>query len=150
MPSGENSLAAGARRRRSSFPSREAARENFASKPPLSIFTPEALDAYLDGGFHEQPDGSVVLACPPEHEARVFDMGAHHGAYDVLGDVRCPVTVVRGSLVVGGPGPASFAAPIVERLPDGTLEAHDELTHFGPQQAPEAMAESIRAAFANA
>jgi hypothetical protein len=102
-------MAAGARRRRASFPSREEARANFASKPPLSIFTPEALDAYLDGGFHEQADGSLVLACPPEHEARVFEMGAEHGGFDHLHEVHCPVTVVRGALA--GSFPASFAQP---------------------------------------
>lgn len=145
MEGGDNPMAAGARRRRATFPSREAARANFASKPPLSIFTPEALDAYLDGGFHERPDGSIELACPPEHEARVFEMGARHGGFDRLDEVQCPVTVVRGAL--DRYGPASFAAPIVERLPNGRLEVHDDLTHFGPQQAPEAMAESIRTAF---
>src|SRR5262245_48656063 len=61
-----NPMADGARRRRPSFPSRRAAFNNFKSKPPLEVFTDEALDAYLDGGFEERPDGSLVLKCEPE------------------------------------------------------------------------------------
>jgi pimeloyl-ACP methyl ester carboxylesterase len=132
-----------ARRRRPAFSSRRVAIENFRSKPPLDVFTDEALDAYLDGGFAEQPDGSVVLRCRPEHEARVFEMGGQHDGFDHLAEVRCPVTVVRGQIE---PGPASFADAVAERLPAGRLEVHDELGHFGPQQAPAAMARSIRAA----
>jgi pimeloyl-ACP methyl ester carboxylesterase len=145
MPIGANPMATVARRRRSSFPSRDVAFENFRSKPPLDVFTEEALDAYLDGGFREEADGSLVLKCDPEHEARVFEMGAHHGAYQGLGEVLCPVTVVRGAVA---PGPAQFADAIVAGLPNATLEVHEDLGHFGPQQAPDVMAASIRRALA--
>jgi pimeloyl-ACP methyl ester carboxylesterase len=136
-----NPMAAGARRRRSSFPSRAAAFENFHSKPPLDIFTDEALDAYLDGGFREEPDGSLTLKCEPEHEARVFEMGAQHSAFQALERVQCPVRVVRGAV---SPGPAQFADAIVAELPNATLEVHEHLGHFGPQQAPDEIAASIR------
>jgi hypothetical protein len=43
---GINAMAAAARRRKSTFPSREAARANYAAKPPLGGLHPEALDAY--------------------------------------------------------------------------------------------------------
>lgn len=141
VPVFENPMAAGARRRRAAFPSREAAFQNFRSKPPLDVFTDEALDAYLNGGFDEQPDGSLVLKCEPEHEARVFEMGAQHGGFEHLDRVHCPVTIVRGAVT---PGPAQFADAIVAALPRGRLEIHDDLGHFGPQQDPAAMAASIR------
>lgn len=141
---GPNFMAEGARRRRTSFASRREAFDNFHSKPPLDAFTEEALDAYLDGGFTEHPDGSVTLKCPPEHEARVFEMGAQHGAFAHLSEVRCPVTIVRGAV---SPGPAAFADAILGQLPHGRGEVYEDLGHFGPQEAPELMAASIRRAF---
>src|SRR4051812_4341189 len=46
----ENPLSEGALRRREVFPSKDAAFDNFASKPPFSILHPEALRAYVDHG----------------------------------------------------------------------------------------------------
>ena len=102
-----------------------------------------ALHAYVHHGFAQQPDGSVTLKCRPEVEARVYEMGSRHHAWDALPAVGCPVTVVRGTL--DAPGPAAFAAAVAERLPAGRLEVHDDLDHFGPLCAPDAMAASVLA-----
>ncbi len=142
---GENFMAAGARRRRTGFPSWDAAFENFASKPPFGGMPEESIWAYVRGGFSEQPDGSVLLKCHPEHEARVYEMGGQHDAFDHLHLVSCPVTVVRGRI---DPGPASMAASVAAALPNGHLEAREHLGHFGPLEAPDEIASSIRAAFA--
>jgi pimeloyl-ACP methyl ester carboxylesterase len=142
--SGSNPLADGALRRRPVFSSRDAAYENFAGKPPFSALDPAALRAYVDHGFADEPDGSVRLKCEPEHESSVYRMGPQHRAYDQLAQIRCPVTVARGALEAFGP--AAFAAPVVERLPAGRLEAFDDLGHFGPLEAPARLAEAIEAA----
>jgi len=139
---GSNPLAEGARRRRPSFASADEAFANFAAKPPLMLLAPEALAAYVAYGFETQPDGSVVLRCRPEVEASNYEMGARHDGFAHLGDVACPVVVLRGSDRV--PGPAGFAADIAEALPSGTLEDRPELFHFGPLEDPEAMAASAR------
>lgn len=136
-----NHLAEGARRRRASFDSPRVAYDNFAAKAPLSSLTPAALAAYVAHGFEQLPDGSVRLRCRPEVEASTYEMGGVHHAYDHLGEVRCPVTVVRGTDQV--PGPASFAPAIADALPDGHLEDHPELGHFGPLEDPTAMAASV-------
>lgn len=136
-----NSLADGARRRRSRFDSPLAAYENFAAKPPLSDLTPAALSAYVQYGFERRDDGTVELRCRPEVEASTYEMGGVHHAFDHLGEVSCPVTVVRGTDRF--PGPAAFAPRIAQELPDARLEEHPELGHFGPLQDPEAMAASI-------
>src|SRR5438270_3534017 len=70
--SNANPLAAGARRRREVFPSRQAAYDNYASKPPLNVFTPEALQAYVDHGFDDLPDGTVRLSCRGADEAETY------------------------------------------------------------------------------
>jgi len=139
-----NPLAEGARRRRTTFASADDAYANFASKPPLSELHPAALAAYVEHGFEELDDGSLRLRCEPEVEAQTYEMGMQHDAFARLGEVRCPVTVLRGR--VDRPGPASVAPLVAEALPAGVLEDHPELGHFGPLEDPAAMAASIRSA----
>lgn len=141
-PGGENPLAAGALRRRPTFPSAQAALENFGSKPPMNAFDRRALEGYVEGGFVVQPDASVTLACSPETEAQVYRMGSQHHAWDRLAELDLPVTIVRGA--VEAFGPSAFADQIAARIPHASLEIHDELGHFGPLEAPAAMAESVR------
>ena len=81
-----NPLAEGARKRRDTFESRAEASENFGSKPPFEVLAAESLEAYVDGAFEVAQDGSLLLKCEPEHEARVYEMGAQHDAFDHLGD----------------------------------------------------------------
>jgi pimeloyl-ACP methyl ester carboxylesterase len=144
LPAGtQNPMADTARRRRPWFPDRDAAWDNFSSKPPLSGLVPAALAAYVEHGLRERPGGGAVeLKCRPETEARVFEGGFGSGAFARLGEVACPVTVAIG----GNGGPAAWGAEIAAALPRGRLEEHADLTHFGPMQDPPAMAASVRAA----
>lgn len=68
-----------AERRRNTWPSREAAREHFASKPIFQAWAPGALDDYLDHGLTAHPDG-VQLRFRRDVEAAIYsslpsDMG---------------------------------------------------------------------------
>jgi len=143
---GPSTMVAAARRRRPTFASRYEAYKNYASKPPLSVFHPDALHAYVDHGFIDGLDGLVHLACQPEHEARIFEMGASHHTFEHLGEVTCPVVVGCGA-VGETPGPAMVAPFVAEALPNGRLERFDDLDHFGPLEDPTRFAERI-AAFA--
>ena len=141
---GDNPLVAGARRRRDTFPSAEAAYTNFASKPPFDALDPGALAGYVRYGFDTLADGSVTLRCRPEVEAQTYAMGPRHDAWAHLGEVACPVTVLRGD--AEDAGAATLAPLIVEALAAGQLEDHPELGHFGPLEAPGRCAESIQRA----
>ena len=146
FPSNSNPLAAGARRRREVFPSRDAAFENYAGKPPFSVLAPESLRAYVDHGFEDVDDGTVRLKCRGEVEAATYEMAAHHGAVARLSEVTCPVT-----FVYGGRTDTPFSGDLLRRLaaelPQGRVEVFEELGHFGPLQDPPAIAASIRRAF---
>lgn len=139
----ENPLAAGARRRRPVFASREEARATYASKPPMNTFAPEALAGYVDGGFVEEPDGTVRLACRPEDESRVYTLASTCDAYEHLDAVACPVVVARG--VVAEQTPAAIADLAAAALPHGRLAPYDDLSHFGPMEAPSRLAADIDA-----
>lgn len=142
---GGSSLAEGAKRRRAVFDSRDAAYDNFARKPPLSVLTPEALRAYVDHGFADQPDGTVALRCRPEDESAVYAGGGGHGAFGHLGEVVCPVTVANGAHT--DLPPEAFPAQVAA-LADGRAEVFADLGHFGPLQDPPGVAASVRQALA--
>jgi pimeloyl-ACP methyl ester carboxylesterase len=142
-----NPIAAAARRRRPSFPDRDAAYANFAAKPPLNALDPAALRAYVEHGLRPShaADGerAVELKCTPEVEALVFENGVVANAFDRLAEVRIPVTVAASE---DGGGPARAAPAIVDTLPRGRLELFPELTHFGPMEDPARIAAAIHAA----
>lgn len=140
------SLATGARRRREVFPSRQAAYDHFRAKPPLSAFAPSVLRAYVDHGFDDAGagDGSVRLKCRSENEARTYEMGTSHGAWERLGEITCPVTVACGGRSdTFGPPAAQLQA---SQLPRGRTEVFDGLGHFGPLEDPAAVAAAVRRA----
>ena len=154
-------LAEAAARRRRRFESKRDAARAFRSKPPLSVLHPDALRAYVEHGFVDEPKtydedgdergGGARLAMSPEDESAVFAAGAdERDALDrVRGRVRCPVTVARGSTRDPmDPRFVSYAAavaPIVAAAlgPLATTEDAPGMNHFGPVQDPEAFAVSV-------
>ncbi len=140
-----NPLAEGARRRREVFASRQAARDNYASKLPMSTWDPAALDAYVDWGFDDLDDGTVRLKCRGESEARTYEMSTRHGAFERLGEIGCPVVVAAGETSTAlMPGITDLQA---REIPNGHAEILPGLGHFGPMEDPAAVAASIRRAF---
>lgn len=140
-PHHDNPLSAGARKRRAIWTSREEAVASYASRPPLDVFTAASLQAYVEHGFRDLPDGTVALKCEPEHEATVYAMGAANGIYPRLAEVGCPVLVACGEqtdAIV-----PKLAGMIAERLPRSSLEIWDGCGHFGPQQDPDRAVASI-------
>ena len=100
---GSSPIVEGARRRRPEFPSREAARANFASKPPLEVLAPEVLDLYVAEGFRDTADGAVRLKCEPATEALTFQGSIGHDIHGRLAEVRCPVLVMGATPEEGTP-----------------------------------------------
>ncbi len=134
-------LADGARRRRAIFSSRAAAGERYRSRGTLANLDPAVLAAYLDRGFVDLADGSVALRCRPEHEALVYEHGLACETFDVLDQVRCPVTVAVGT---GSVDLGRAAAPaVVAALADARLVEVEGVGHLGPLEAPPAVAASI-------
>jgi len=136
----------GARRRRATFASYEAAIANYSSKPPMNAFAPAALEAYVRYGFAEGPDGQVHLKCRPEIEAGTFELGGQHNTYDVLGGIDVPVLVLAGRADELQP-PSLVAQDVAGQLRHGTFTRLTDLDHFGPMTRPDIVA-AVIAAFA--
>jgi pimeloyl-ACP methyl ester carboxylesterase len=120
----------------------EAAIANYASKPPMSAFHPDALRGYVEGGTEPIADG-VRLTCRPEWEAATFRMAGGSPGWDAMPSIDIPVTVVRGAAEPGGYGPAAFAEAAASRLPRGRLLDRPDLDHFGPFTHPDDLAAEI-------
>ena len=139
-PDAPNPLRDGARRRRSTFESFEEAIANYASKPPMSAFDPDALDAYVRHGFRQ--DGDVVrLKCDPNTEADTFDNGGKHSTWDSLEGLSTPIVVIAGPAEDMRP---SMVAPLVaEEAISGRFIRADGMDHFGPMTHPAELADLI-------
>ena len=136
-----NPMADSAARRRSSFASYGDALANFAAKPPLDQLHPDALEAYIRGGFVADGDGRVTLRCAPSTEAAVFRWAGESGAWEVLPALDLPVAIAAGRHE--STGPVAFAPPALEQLRRGTLVERRHLGHFGPLEDPSGIARDI-------
>lgn len=140
-PDPDSWLAAATRKRRDGFASRDEAYDHYRSTHWVSV-APAVLRAFVDHGLRDLADGTVALKCRPEREAMIYEMGTAHDAYPRLGDVRCPVALVRGELTDAlGPGALEDVATHLHRA---QIEVVTGVGHLGPMEAPEAVASSIR------
>lgn len=143
-----NPLAGGARKRKSTFASIDAALENFASKPPMASFHPMARDAYVHHGFIRHPDGTVELKCLPEHEARTYETGGTHSTWSGLHRVAVPTWVISGAPAPFQP--SGIAAQIADQIPGSTYVQYDNMGHFGPLEHPHELATFVETVLTSA
>lgn len=132
--------AAGARRRRAEFASREAARARLADSP-LGL-DDAALAAYLDAAFVARADGSLALGLSPGREAAIYESAPAAAAALDCAAVTCPVQLVCGS--ASEPASRSGAERLAATLPAARLEELAGLSHLAPLADPGAVAGAVR------
>jgi len=135
----------GAFRRRRRFASRAEARENYASKPPLSMMTDEVLTNYVEHGFRDVVDDdgttAVELCCAPELEAAVFMGGRDNGVWALLHEIETPCTIISGMVL--DMQPSASTRLIAGELPNAEFVLIDDQTHFGPFSHPDDLADLV-------
>ncbi|HAX82064.1 MAG TPA: alpha/beta hydrolase [Actinobacteria bacterium] len=134
-------LVTGALRRRVSFASRADTRAAYAGRGPFAGWTAEALDLYIEYGFRDGPGGERHLACAPATEAEYYRMATAHGAWERLGEVACPVTLLAGEH--SDSHPPDFAARLTSRFRHGTLITVPGAGHFIPMERPAEVADVV-------
>jgi pimeloyl-ACP methyl ester carboxylesterase len=141
--SGENHMAAAARRRRAVWADRATVRASYGSRPPLNVMEPAALDGYVRWGFRDRPDGQVELSCPPEVEAWFFECGTRPdgapASFEHLASLAAPVTIVCAD---GTDLPAGMFEAQAARAGVELLTVHG--THFFVQEDSERAAALVR------
>ncbi len=132
-------MSAVARKRRSVFESRGAAKERFCDGP-FSSWAEQSLNAYLDGGFRESEDG-FELKCTPAVEADYYAEGSNHDTWDLVGSLDVPVTLVAGEFSNSHQEP--FLGSLVSRFHHSELVVVEGVGHLVPMEDPTGLARII-------
>lgn len=140
-------LVEGARRRRTTFASRDEAFANYSSKPPMNVFNEKSLRAYVDYGFRdsqiaETNENCVVLKCHPEHEARTYETGASHETWERLHLLQVPTWIVAGAVAPNQP--SAWSELIAKEIQNAKFIQWSDVGHFGPMQQPHRLADLVR------
>lgn len=122
-----------ARRRRSVFPDREAARESWSGKDMFAAWDPRAFALYLAEALGDRPDGQVELKCSPETEAAIFSDSFGCDVWEVASGVRVPTRLVWAS---GGDFPRSVYEAFAARLADAEIR-DVKAGHLVPMERPD-------------
>ncbi|MGD9763790.1 MAG: alpha/beta fold hydrolase [Candidatus Binatia bacterium] len=139
-PSATQRLVAGARKRRTHWPSRAAARAWCRERSFFSAWREEAIELYLLDGMAEAPDGSVTLKCPSAVEAEVFANVGTSDNFALGADVRAPTLILWAAR-------GDFSRPRMEAVALTMAEAHVEPIdsgHLVPMENPELVSEAAR------
>jgi pimeloyl-ACP methyl ester carboxylesterase len=134
-------LIRGARRRREHFPDLEAVRSSYAGKSVFATWSREALDDYVQAGFVDSDDGSVVLRYPKAWESRIFEV-TPAGVWRELRRLEMPALVIRGAN--SDTFLPAAARRIRRELPSATVIEMAECSHFVPMERPRELAEVIK------
>jgi pimeloyl-ACP methyl ester carboxylesterase len=134
-------LVQGAHARRDTWPDRETARSNWATKRTFAGWADGALDDYVDDGLVAAEDGGFRLRYPKAWEARIFEVTPH----DLWREVRAldvPILAIRGetsdTFLKG-------AARKLERVGRRARVVEIPGTgHMVPMQAPDRVAQEVR------
>lgn len=139
-------------KRKRHFESPRAMFERFRERRPYSLFTEEALWAYCEHGLLPRSDGTgFELACPPETEASIYMTSrTNAGVLESARRMRAPTLVVRAQPPPPDRGLMDFESSptwpgLAASMPNARDLPRPEWTHFLPMQAPELVAEWVRA-----
>lgn len=134
-------MAAAARRRRSSFASRDEMFDQYRDRTTFSRWTDESLRLYAESGTYDAEDGSIRLKCPPEVEGQVFSHSGSLNIWDVLPNIEAPALVMAGQHTEGFLD--MVAQGVSQRVQNGRcLQLHDA-GHLAPMEHPGLVADTI-------
>jgi pimeloyl-ACP methyl ester carboxylesterase len=135
-------MATVAERRRRSFESRDAARDNFTSKLPFSRWHRAALEGYLDCGLIDTEAG-CALACAPEDEAEIYRASTAHGVWERMSELQPPTLIMAGEL--SDTHPPHFVESLAARPQRSGFELVMGTGHFLPMEKPDLVVRRIQA-----
>lgn len=136
-------------RRSARFASRAEVVERYRTRDAFAAWRPDLLEAYVEGGFHELPEGGVALSCAPQLEramlVRIFAvMEGRYGAgrdphpFAALASVPCPTVIATTALAPDIYGQMAQAA--LATVPGARTMRFDGVGHTVAQCDPDAVA----------
>lgn len=134
------------RKRRARWASADEMFERYRGQMPFELWNPAVLRDYCDYGLVTE-GGGLVLACPPDGEASIYECSKEPEAnlHAQIPSVPVPVTVLRAGYTGPRPFSSSPTDPqLASRFPRGRDVLLAEHSHFIPMETPETVAEEIR------
>jgi pimeloyl-ACP methyl ester carboxylesterase len=127
-------LVAGALRRRTVYPSRQAAFEAYLGRGAFKSWSEAQLADYVAAGFAPTGTGEVSLTCTPEWEASNFRTH-NYDAWAAFHESRCPIRILRAAEA----STFRLEGREAELGNDGriTVETVPRTTHFLPMERPD-------------
>jgi len=129
-----------ARRRRTVWPSREAAFRYLRRREAYAHWREDVLRLYLEKGTFLRPDGHVELKMSGELEAQVYEGRAALDIWPLLPAISCPVLLVCSQSP--NPGLEWGIREAARRLAMARVEQAPG-SHFFPQERPEETASLV-------
>jgi len=128
-----------ARKRRSSWPTRAAARASLAKRELFATWHPDALELYLADGFRTLDDGSVELKCLGAIEAEIF---AGSAGIDVATLARGVATPTLFLWAARGSHPRALYEQLAASMAHARVETVDA-GHLAPMERPDLVVAAI-------
>ncbi len=132
----------GARRRRRTWPSREAMRESLKSKIPYVRWQPSIFDLFVQEAVRETDDGQVTLKCTPETEVEVYRQTLYYDLWPEIAHAAVPAIVLRG-LSKEGLG-STTAADLAGWLPNAEDRPLPQASHHILMEYPDKVVAAVR------
>jgi pimeloyl-ACP methyl ester carboxylesterase len=132
----------GARKRRRSWPSREAMRESLEGRIPYSRWRREFFDLFVQEAVRESEDGEVALKCSPDTEVEVYRQTLYYDLWPEIARADVPAIVLRGLSAEGFP--STTAPSLAGWLPRGEDQPLAESSHHVPMERPEEVIRAVR------
>jgi pimeloyl-ACP methyl ester carboxylesterase len=133
-------LVDGAQRRRSQWPSREAAREYCTTRALFAGWLPQAIELYLLDGMREGADGSLELKCPGAVEAAVFSGSSSIDVFARARAVSCPTLFLWAER---GDFPLPLYEMVAASMPNARVERL-ACGHLVPMERPDLVVDAVR------
>ncbi|MDQ3781699.1 MAG: alpha/beta hydrolase [Actinomycetota bacterium] len=134
-------------RRKRLFDSPAVAGENFAAKPTFAGWHPAALADYVEHGMRPTAAG-WALACDPEVEAEFYRTGPAHDAWERLGELALPITLIVGERSDTHHG--GYLETLAGRFGgEPLLDVVPAASHLVPMERPEVVAGHVARCLGN-
>ena len=145
-PGQQNPMAERARKRRDSWSSRSEMLDSFRSRPPFHTWREDVLRLYVEGGTHLRNGGRADLKCPPDIEARFYEMTTSLRPERFLSRIACPLLLVWGAETHF---PEAYVRSVNAAVPAAHRRTVAGAGHFLPMEKPEALVGVIREFFSD-
>lgn len=132
-------LVAGARNRRASWPSRAQARAWWSERAFFRDWVSDALDLYVLDGLRDHIDGSVELKCPGEIEATIFGSDVDFDVFDLA---RAATTPALFQWAKRGNFPRALYEALAACMSEARVEDLD-CGHLAPMERPDLVVDGV-------